>query len=101
MVFLEARAVKAGRGVCCPSDLEGSGKQGFFVAHDGLDFIFHASDFRFQFFLQAFEFQKFLNLGFEVRVRRCGFPPFVLLRCFPQPCNYIILRLAYIVKRFA
>ena len=73
MVFLKARAVKAGRGVCRPSDLEGSGKQGFFVAHNGLDFIFHSGDFGFEFFLQAFEFQKFLDLGFQIGVIPCGF----------------------------
>ena len=68
MFFLEPRAVKAGRGDRLPKNLVRASQQDFFFAHRLLDFVFHAGDFRFQFFLHALEFQKFLDLGFHVGV---------------------------------
>ena len=76
MVFLEAGAVEAGSGDGLPKHLVRSCQQRFFFAHHLLDFIFHAGDFGFQFFLHAFEFHQFFDLAFHVGVAHCLRLPF-------------------------
>ena len=71
LVNWDAIAVQAAAGEGFPRNLEGSRKQRFFLAHHGLDFVFHAGDFRFQLFLHPLEFHQFLDLAFHVRVAHC------------------------------
>ena len=42
MILLESGRIETATGVCRPSDLESTCKQGFFVTHDRFDLILHA-----------------------------------------------------------